>query len=58
MLKDKGLAGRIGRFRSKKSARVVAPVAERVEVVRGMPAIIEAVTIALHSTEKNLAVKA
>ena len=47
VLKDKGLAGGIGSFRSEKSAWVVAPVAERVEVVRGMPTIIEAVTIAL-----------
>lgn len=47
MLKDEGVTRRIGCFGGKKGTWMVAPVAERVEVVGGMPTVVETVPIAL-----------
>ena len=48
VLKDKGVARRIGCFGGKKGTWMVAPVPERVKVVGGMPTVIKTVSIALN----------
>lgn len=47
VVKDQGVVGGVGVLGLEESHRVVTPVAERVEMMRRVVAVVEAVTVAL-----------